>query len=264
MHAAEAVGGHALPLFVLGLLVVLSLATTTWWALQRHVAPRLTGSTTSLRMLGVCIGAGFAVIVASASLFAEIAETIHADAGIGPADQALTDALRASVPHAALLVFAAVTRLANTETLTVLCIAVAAALLMKRRRLLALGWVLAIAGNAVLNTTLKRIFARVRPVHDDGLVLADGFSFPSGHSSGSVVAYGMLAYLALRCLPARWHLPAMLSAVALAYTVGSSRMFLRVHFASDVVAGFASGTCWLIVCVASIEVTRWIRQRRTI
>ena len=127
---------------------------------------------------------------------------------------------------------------------------------------LAFGWVAAVAGNALLNVTLKQVFARVRPVHDDGLVLAHGFSFPSGHTSGAVVAYGMLAYVAMRFVPPRSHLALMLAAVALAFAIGASRMFLRVHFASDVIAGFASGSAWLAVCIASIELTRWYERRR--
>jgi len=101
----------------------------------------------------------------------------------------------------------------------------------------------------------------VRPLHDDGIVLAHGFSFPSGHSSGAVVAYGMLAYVAMRFVPVRWHLALVLCAVALAFSIGASRVFLRVHFASDVIAGFASGSAWLAVCIGSIELTHWYRRR---
>ena len=102
----------------------------------------------------------------------------------------------------------------------------------------------------------------MRPLRDDGLVLAQGFSFPSGHSSGAVVAYGMLAYIALRFVPPRWHLALVLAAVSLVFMIGASRIFLRVHFASDVIAGFASGTAWLAVCIASVELTRWYTTRR--
>ena len=82
--------------------------------------------------------------------------------------------------------------------------------------------------HSLLNPTLKRIFERVRPVHKHGLVSEAGWSFPSGHTSGATVAYGMLALVAIRTLPPRWHLPAVLGATALAYTVGSSRVFLQV------------------------------------
>jgi undecaprenyl-diphosphatase len=212
-------------------------------------------------VVGARSAAGFVTIVACAWVFAELVEELGAQEEMGRADQALTDALNASVPRPALQVFAALTRLGDTATLIGLCVAIAIALVALGRSWLAFAWVAAVAGNGLLNTVLKQVFARARPLHEGGLVSADGFSFPSGHSSGSVVAYGMLAYLALRLLPGRWHLPAALVAVALAFTVGASRVFLRVHFASDVLAGFASGTAWLAVCVASIELTRWYRQR---
>ena len=66
----------------------------------------------------------------------------------------------------------------------------------------------------------------------------------------------------LRSLPARWQLPAVLLAAAAAFSIGCSRVFLRVHHASDVVAGFASGGAWLTVCIASVEATRWYRRTR--
>jgi undecaprenyl-diphosphatase len=70
----------------------------------------------------------------------------------------------------------------------------------------------------------------------------------------------MLAYIAMRRLPPAWHLPALLLATAIAFTTGCSRIFLQVHFASDVLAGFASGLAWLTVCVVSTELTRRYRR----
>jgi membrane-associated phospholipid phosphatase len=256
-------GAHALPLFFVLLALLLALTWLGWRVCQRWMLPREHGAAPTPVVLILRLALGFGAIVAGASVFAEIAEALHADAALGAADQALADALRTGVPPAALQVFAGLTRLANTETLTVLCVAVAIALVAAGRRWLAFGWVAAVVGNALLNTTLKQVFERVRPVHDDGLVMAHGFSFPSGHSSGSVVVYGMLAYVAMRFVPRRWHLGLMLAAVALAFSIGASRMFLRVHFASDVVAGFASGGAWLAVCIVSIELTRWYAKRRS-
>ena len=96
----------------------------------------------------------------------------------------------------------------------------------------------------------------MRPPHEVGLPVAHGWSFPSGHSSGAVVAYGMLAYVLLRTLPSRWHLPVVLAATALAFAVGCSRIFLEAHYASDVLAAFASGTAWLTACIVGIEIAR--------
>ena len=262
LRVAQWLGAHALPLFFVALVAVLLLAAVGWWALQRYTRPRSESRLPPLVFLLLRIGIGFALIVAGAAGFAELADELLEEEEMGRLDQALTDALRDSVPAAAVQVFAWLTRLGDVAVLTALAVVVAVVLVWRGRRWLALGWVIALAGNGLLNLTLKGVFERVRPVHDDGLVLADGFSFPSGHSSGSVVAYGMLAYVLTRFLPARWHLPVMLAAVALAFTVGSSRVFLRVHFASDVAAGFASGTAWLAVCLVSIRLTQWWREGR--
>ena len=255
-------GAHALPLFFVLLVLLLALTWLGWWALQRWVLPRERGAAPTPLLLVLRLALGFGAIVLGAWVFAEIAEELRAEAALGAADQALADALRTSVPAAALQVFAALTRLADPATLAVLCIVVAAALVIAGHRWLGFGWVAAFAGNALLNFTLKQVFARVRPLHDDAIVLAHGFSFPSGHSSGAVVAYGMLAYVAMRFVPRRWHLAVMLAAVGLAFSIGASRVFLRVHFASDVIAGFASGGAWLAVCIASIELTRWYARRK--
>ena len=174
--------------------------------------------------------------------------------------------VRQSLSASARQIFGALTHLGDTPTLIALGVIVALLLLAKGGRWTALGWTLALLGNALLNTTLKAIFERARPVHDSLLVNAQGFSFPSGHSSGSVVAYGMLAYVLLRALPpaqvGRAGLMLVLMATALAFTVGMSRIFLQVHFATDVLAGFASGLAWLAVCIGSMELTRHYRGPR--
>jgi len=260
VQGAAWAGGHALSLLVVILALLLAATATGWWAWRRAAAP---GSMDRWR-LSVSIdwrtAFGLGLMLSGALFFAALAGQLHPGQAMGQADQAFTLALRASAPPAALQAFAALTHLADTATLTALCIAVALALVVFGRRLLAVGWVAAVAGNGLLNETLKWVFGRGRPLDPDALGLAQGYSFPSGHSSGAVVAYGMLAYLALRLLPGRWHLPALLVATALAITVGASRLFLRLHFASDVAAGFASGAVWLVLCVTTLEFLRTGRR----
>ena len=200
---------------------------------------------------------GLLVIVAGASLFAALASQLGEGQLMRDADQAINEAMRTGVPQGVHEIFAALTHLADPATLTALCVAVTLALGARRRFALASGWVFAVAGNGLLNETLKSLFGRDRPLPVDGASLVDGFSFPSGHSSGAVVAYGMLAYLGLRLLAPRWHLPALAAAGVLAVLVGLSRLVLGVHFASDVIAGFASGTAWLALSVTGIELARW-------
>jgi undecaprenyl-diphosphatase len=111
----------------------------------------------------------------------------------------------------------------------------------------------------LINTALKRAFERARPLHDLEATTFAGYSFPSGHSSGALVAYGMLAYVLMRTLPRGWHLPAAMLCAAAAFSVGASRIFLQAHFATDVAAGFASGSAWLAICILSVE---WAHRER--
>jgi membrane-associated phospholipid phosphatase len=261
VHWAGWAGQHALGLFVLALALVLAGTGAFWWAVLRYAGPASDTRLPPLLALALRVATGFLVILAGAALFAELAEGLDAQEEIGHADEAFTRAVAASVSPVVVQVFAALTVLGDPLTLSTLCIGMAIALWLAGRRWLAMAWTLTVTGGGALNMLLKLVFARIRPVHD-GVVAAEGFSFPSGHSSGAVVTYGMLAYLAMRLLPARWHVPAAMALAALAATVGASRMFLRVHYPSDVLAGFALGAVWVAVCVVSVEVTRWVRKGR--
>jgi undecaprenyl-diphosphatase len=205
---------------------------------------------------------GGAVILAGVLVFVSLARSLTPGSPLIRFDLAISDALRANLAPWALQVAAALTHLADTATLTVLCVVGMFVLVARNQRGLALVWVLAIAGNGILNESLKWLIGRVRPLDPEGALLAPGLSFPSGHSSGAVVAYGMSAYMALRLLPKTWHLPVLVAALVLAFTVGISRVVLRVHFASDVAAGFSSGSAWLALCITSFELVRWWRGKR--
>jgi len=265
----ETLGAHALHLYGAILIVLLVSAAALWLLAHRYTVPTQTSRLPPGAYLLIRLALGFAIVVAAAVIFAEAAEVLGSSADArraGELDQVFSDAVRRGIGPTVFLFFSNITHLADTVTVTVLCIAGTLTLLWLRRRWLALLVVVAIAGNALLNITLKAIFARARPVHDPAIELVRGFSFPSGHSSGAVVAYGMLAYVLIRCLSpahaARFRLLLVLAATALAFTIGSSRIFIQAHFATDVLAGFASGSAWLAVCIVSAEWLRHVRQAR--
>jgi undecaprenyl-diphosphatase len=96
---------------------------------------------------------------------------------------------------------------------------------------------------------LKHFFGRPRP--DVPLLFkADGLSFPSGHALFSITFYGLLVYLlyhALKNRGVRWTVITLL--VILMLIIGFSRVYLRVHYASDVIAGFCVGFMWLVFAI---------------
>jgi undecaprenyl-diphosphatase len=121
---------------------------------------------------------------------------------------------------------------------------------------LALVWILVLVIGEVLNVELKDQIRRERPpFHAEAH--AFGYSFPSGHSMGAFVAYGMLAYLLTFAVPQRRIRRAAVGLlVIIILLVGFSRIFLGAHWFTDVIGGFAAGACWLGFCVAGIESVR--------
>ena len=249
---AQWLGAHAWQLFLIAL-PLMGVAAGALALVWRHASrPWRAAAEPDLRWLLAALLLGFAAIVALAAGFAEIAEALGDEQALGHWDDTFSRAVAVHTPLAVQMTFAALTRLADPWPMVMLGIAVAVLLWRNGHRVYAAGWAMALAGNALLNHTLKSIFERARPVHEGGIVTATGYSFPSGHSSGAVVAYGMLAFLVCRLLPPRWHLPAIVAAALISVTAASSRVFLRVHFPSDVLAGMLSGSAWLVACILAV------------
>ena len=199
----------------------------------------------------------FALVLAGATM-AELAESWSEGGRWGTLDDAIAQGLRTHADTAVLQWFAVLTHLGDSWVLAGCTVVVAVLLWACQQRLLATGWLVALAGNGALTKILKKLFERVRPEHEHGIAQAHGFSFPSGHSSASMAAFAMLAYLATRLLPRPWHLPAVLAAGALTFTTGWSRVVLQVHYASDVLAGWLLAGTWVLCTVLIMEsVSRW-------
>lgn len=205
---------------------------------------------------------GFVVVLAAVALFFGIADEIGLDEGLGRFDVALAAELSRALSRQTLTFFATVTHLGDAIVQWGLGVVVALVLIVRGRRLLAASWLVAVAGNGVMNRVLKALFERTRPLHEHGLTLEHGWSFPSGHTSGAVVIYGMLAYLGMRAAPPAWHLPITLSALLVVLLVGYSRIVLQVHYLSDVLAALVSGGTWLMVCITAARVVRVHREYR--
>lgn len=264
---ATSVGEHALIAFGLAWAALLLVVGVAWHSvhrlyLRRHL-PHGTGDANVRAQIAISVFA-CAALSAALLLFSTLPLGIVGNGRVALADQALTNAMHQSVSAPVIQMFAAVTALANTPVLWTLAIAGAVVLLWHRRYTLAAVWIASIAGNGIVTRILKATFERARPVYDLELLTVQGYSFPSGHSSGAVATYGALAYILIRTTPANWHLPIVLAAASTAFVTGCSRFFLRVHYASDVFAGFASGLAWLSLCVMCAELSGRSRWRSTI
>jgi membrane-associated phospholipid phosphatase len=208
------------------------------------------------RYLGVQAVISFAVCVAAFAVFFEIADEIGADEDLAQVDVMLSDALKTHVSPGTLLLFSRITRLGDSTFLAVLATVIALILLWRRQWLHAGAWIVATSLGAVLNRVLKALFERSRPEHDHLMVTVSGWSFPSGHASGSFIVYGLLGYLLVRHTPPLWHVPAVMLAVLLIVFVGFSRVILQVHYLSDVLAGYAFAAAWVTMWIAGLEGAR--------
>ena len=121
---------------------------------------------------------------------------------------------------------------------------------------LAVAWAAIVAGGAALNVALKTSLDRQRPPAEwrDPAVTETNESFPSGHSMGSLIGYGMLGCATLPHLRRR---PAKVAVVLLLAgavgLIGFSRIYLRAHWFSDVIGGFVVGAAWLAFGLAWVE-----------
>jgi membrane-associated phospholipid phosphatase len=117
-------------------------------------------------------------------------------------------------------------------------------LLLNRRRWGdLLFWTLAMGGAGILNLAAKAWFGRIRPNLWFSIAPEYTYSFPSGHAMGSMA---FAAALVVLLWPTRWRWPAMILGGLFTFLVGLSRVYLGVHYPSDIVAGWAAALAWVL------------------
>lgn len=130
-------------------------------------------------------------------------------------------------------------------------------LLWRRRVRAALFVLVANAGSSLLNTALKDVIHRHRPVVAHPFIHPPGQSFPSGHAQAAATGFTVLLFVVWPYLRAGWQRRAAVTvAVLLTLLIGFSRVALAAHFVSDVVAGYAVGVTWTLVLAAAFHVWR--------
>ncbi|MFD1981985.1 phosphatase PAP2 family protein [Mesorhizobium newzealandense] len=155
-----------------------------------------------------------------------------------------------------------ITSLGSASVLVLITAATIVYLLLIRRPATALLIFVAVAGGQMLSSLLKLGVDRPRPELVSHLVNETSLSFPSGHAMLSAVTYLTLGSLAARFLPGRVTKIYVLSfAVLTAVLVGVSRIYLGVHWPSDVLAGWCAGFAWAMLCwLAARALQRWRGQ----
>jgi membrane-associated phospholipid phosphatase len=210
--------------------------------------------------LGLYLTMGMLASLITLGLFVGLAESIE---GTGPIVQFDADVhvrmkeSRDASPQVR-DAFVVITNLGWVGTMTGFAVAGAIVLLLLRRGLLAFVWLFGQAGGGLLETLLKRAFERHRPPCPDiSEAVKHTTSFPSGHSMGSLIGYGLLAYFVVLVLPRLWmRVVAVTLFSILVLAIGFSRVYLGAHYPTDVLGGFTVGGCWLAACISALEMIR--------
>lgn len=208
--------------------------------------------------LGLHLTLGLLVSLAALWLFAGVAEDVVNHDPLTVIDVSVLQALRAHATPTADRIFVVISLMGSPMAMAVVALAGAARFAWRRAWVLLASWVVAFGGAAALAELLKIVFHRPRPTGAAAFLHGASFSFPSGHSLGSLVGYGMLAYLLVVAQPGHGRRTAIIvaAAVALVLAIGLSRLYLGVHYFSDVVGGYAAGALWLSACISGMEVVR--------
>lgn len=207
--------------------------------------------------LGIHAMVGLALAAACTWAFFGIADEVPEKGLMVRGDIAVTAWLQNHGTEAGETVFSAISLL-GAEVLTALLVLTAIVLLARRdwRRLAVL--CVTCGGGVLLDIALKSAFHRARPSFASEFISRASWSFPSGHAMNSFIVYGLLASWTSERFP-RARLAIVVSAAGLVGLIGFSRIYLGVHYVSDVLAGYSAGFVWLTVCVTGF---RFAERRR--
>ncbi|HYC92622.1 MAG TPA: phosphatase PAP2 family protein [Thermoanaerobaculia bacterium] len=214
----------------------------------------------------VVLAAGIGLGIVAGDAFLDLAEGLQEDSPrMHAVDRDVHDwALDTRTPVSTF--FLTILTIIGTPAGLGVLVAIAAALLALRKRWRWGAYLIVTCGiGGLLNLQLKAFFARARPDLAEALRDAHGYSFPSGHAMGSTIVFGAFAYLAFRILT-RWRprAAALAFCCAMILAICASRIYLGVHWISDVAAGIAAGAIWLASATVAYETFRRIRLVRAL
>lgn len=214
----------------------------------------------------VVLAAGLAATAMGGDAFMDIAERLQQESSrMHQVDSSVHGWARETRTDGSTTFFTIMTLIGTPVGLGVVIALISAALALKGRWRWAAYLVFTGGVGGLLNLWLKAAFERARPELAEALRGAHGYSFPSGHAMGSTIVFGALGYLAFRVFRT-WRA----RAIAVAFTtsmvvaIAASRIYLGVHWISDIGAGISAGLVWLATTTVAYETFRRIRLVRAL
>ncbi|AKQ45858.1 phosphoesterase [Rufibacter radiotolerans] len=203
------------------------------------------------------------VIYVNISLLSELTESVIDSEGVVTLDKQFTDFLFSLRSKWLSQVLYSLTQLGTREAVFALGGLVTLVFLFRRRYVAALVFWLTMAGVGLSVQYGKKIISRDRPEEIVAFYPEHNFSFPSGHATTAISLYGMLAYFAYRhAKKTKERTVVLIVSALLILLVGFSRIYLGVHFLSDVLAGFLLGAMWILMGVSLMETFTYLQQRK--
>ncbi|PAX60418.1 phosphatase PAP2 family protein [Brunnivagina elsteri] len=148
-----------------------------------------------------------------------------------------------------------ITQIGDPTTVIIVAGVTLAILWWRNYRLEIMVFILNCLGGLILNTGLKLFFSKPRPQLWKQLIVETSYSFPSGHAIGSVILYGFITFLLTTFYPK--YSPIIYTlAVILIGAIGISRLYLGVHWLTDIIAGYGVGFLWLMICIIILKLQR--------
>jgi len=208
--------------------------------------------------LGLHLTMGLVISLVGLWLFGGITEDVLHHDPLTQFDVTLLEWLHARATPTGYAIAEALSFLGSPWMLSVGALAVGLLLAARRQWIVLAGWVGALAGGGLLQAALKSVIRRPRPPYAAAFLAHYTWSFPSGHAMVALIGYGMLAYVLVVLAIRRraFQIAVVVGAALLIVAVGLSRLYLGVHYFSDVVGGYAAGVLWLSGTISGVEVAR--------
>lgn len=210
--------------------------------------------------LGLHVTLGLIVVVLACWVFGEITEDVVTGDPLIRLDQNVASFFNAHATPTRTRLMVTISFFGSGAFLGALTGLILIFLAMRRSWYRFLALLLVVPGGALINLLVKHLIHRHRPVFEHPIATLNSYSFPSGHTMGSTLFYGLMAAYAFQVLRGwKVRIMAIAGAGVIVALIGFSRICLGVHFLSDVLGAMAAGVAWLFLCLTAVET---LRQRR--
>ncbi|MEO6877810.1 MAG: phosphatase PAP2 family protein [Gemmatimonadaceae bacterium] len=214
--------------------------------------------------LGLRLTVALAIGTLGVWAFSALLDAVLDNALLVRLDIAADAAIHARVTPAGLEIFNLVSRIGSPVSMVAMATVIAIVLWKQKRTTMLVGWIAAFGGGGILEHVLKLLVGRTRPVYGAAYLSGHSYSFPSGHAMMSFIGMTTLLFV----LWVYWHpsrparIASIVAAIVVIVLVGVSRIYLGVHYPSDVLGGWAAGAAWVAVCVSGVAFTLHYRHQR--